>query len=309
MMVMKAIRTAQSDKVKDQRRDRWRGEFDKCRVDILYWFDQWVWTYDPRLTGKAGGAYVPLRLWPKQRDIVLWLMERIQAGEEGLIEKSRDVGATYICAAVALHQWLFTPGFKATFGSRKVDYVDRRDNPDSIFAKLRLILRRLPRAMLPDGFSFARHDTFMRLVNPANAALICGEGGEEMGRGGRSSVYFLDEAAFVPHAENVERAVSGNSDCVIWVSSVNGMGNLFARKRHSILKAHQIARLHWRDDPRKSESWAQAKRSSFGDPAAWASEYDIDYAASLEGPAFPPLGSRAPNSLGGLSQGSKADES
>lgn len=284
---MKAIRTERSRRATETRCGEWQDEIDRCRSDILYWFDHWVWTYDPRLIGEPDGAYVRLKLWPRQREIVLWLLERVRAGEEGLIEKSRDVGATYLCAGVALHQWLFTPGFKATFGSRKVDSVDRRDNPDSIFAKLRLMLRRLPPAMLPVDFNWVRHDTFMRLVNPAHGALICGEGGEDMGRGGRSSVYFLDEAAFVPHADAVERALSGNSDCVIWVSSVNGMGNLFARKRHSILKPHQVMRLHWRDDPRKSESWAQAKRASFADPAAWASEYDIDYAASLEGACIP----------------------
>ncbi|MDH7794107.1 MULTISPECIES: hypothetical protein [unclassified Beijerinckia] len=304
---MGAVRAERVRRAAEKQNDHWQTEIATCGADILHWFDHWVWTYDPRLVGKAGGAFVPLRLWPKQREIVLWMLARIQAGEEGLLEKSRDVGATYLCAGVALHQWLFMPGFKATFGSRKVDYVDRRDNPDSIFAKLRLMLRRLPRAMLPEGFNFARHDTSMRLVNPANGGVISGEGGEDMGRGGRSSVYFLDEAAFVPHADTVERALSGNSDCVIWASSVNGMGNLFARKRHSILKAHQIARLHWRDDPRKSESWALAKRASFADPAAWASEYDIDYAASLEGACIPAVWVESAKRLGLLEPGLVAE--
>lgn len=265
----------------------WAAEKAKCASDVLHWFDSFVWTYDPRLIGKPGGAYVRFRLWPRQRDAVLWLMGRIEAVEEGLIEKSRDAGATYLAAGVALHQWLFSPGFKATFGSRKVDYVDKKDNPDSIFAKIRIMLRRLPPELLPAGFSWTQHDNYMRLFNPETGAIISGEGGEDMGRGGRSSMYVLDEAAFVPNAESVEAALSGNTDCVIWVSSVNGMGNLFARKRHSILKPHQIMRLHWRDDPRKSEEWADAKKASFSDPTTWASEYDIDYSASVEGICIP----------------------
>jgi phage terminase large subunit len=141
--------------------------------------------------------------------------------------------------------------------------------------------------MLPKGFNAGQHDNYMRLVNPETGAVISGEGGEDMGRGGRSSLYVVDEAAFVPNAETVEKALSGNTDCVIWVSSVNGMGNLFARKRHSILKPHQIFRLHWRDDPRKTEEWAAAKQASFSDPTTWASEYDIDYSASVEGICIP----------------------
>ncbi|WP_019170679.1 hypothetical protein [Pseudaminobacter salicylatoxidans] len=277
----------------ERRAGGWEVERKRCAADILYWFDNYVWTYDPRLTkgrnpdGSRKNPYVQFRLWPKQREIILWMAGLVDAGEEGLIEKSRDTGATYLTAGFALHQWLFVPGFKTTFGSRKVDYVDKKDNPDSIFAKLRIMLRRQPVELLPEGFNWAQHDNYMRIVNPATGSVISGEGGEDMGRGGRSSLYVVDEAAFVPNAETVEKALSGNTDCVLWVSSVNGMGNLFARKRHSIMKPHQIARLHWRDDPRKTEEWAEAKKASFSDPTTWASEYDIDYSASVEGICIP----------------------
>ena len=284
-----AIQAAKARHEVDDLKGGWEEEKRKCAADILHWFDKWVWTYDPRLVGKPGGAYVQFKLWPKQREAVLWLLDRIRAEEEGLIEKSRDTGATYITAGVALHQWLFNPGFKATFGSRKVDYVDKKDNPDSIFAKIRIMGRRLPPEMMPEGFQWTQHDNYMRLANPETGAVISGEGGEDMGRGGRSSMYVVDEAAFVPNAEIVEKALSGNTDCVIWVSSVNGMGNLFARKRHSILKPHQIMRVHWRDDPRKTEEWAANKQASFSDPTTWASEYDIDYSASVEGICIPAL--------------------
>lgn len=287
--MLEAIQAQKAKREVEESRGGWEREKKRCASDIVHWFNHWVFTYDPRLVGKPGGAYVPFKLWPKQEEIVLWLLDRVKDAEEGLIEKSRDTGATYLTAGVALHQWLFNPGFKATFGSRKVDYVDKKDNPDSIFAKIRIMLRRIPVEMLPEGFLWTQHDNYMRLSNPETGATISGEGGEDMGRGGRSSMYVLDEAAFVPNAETVEKALSGNTDCVIWVSSVNGMGNLFARKRHSIMKPHQIQRLHWRDDPRKTEEWAESKKASFSDPTTWASEYDIDYSASVEGICIPAL--------------------
>jgi len=284
-----AIRQQRAKREVERQAGGWRAEKARCAADIFHWWDKWLYTYDPRLVGRPGGAYLPFHLWPRQREFIAWLGERCEAQEEGLGEKSRDVGVTYLCGGFALHRWLFEPGFKATFGSRKVDLVDKKDNPDSIFAKLRIMLRRLPAEMLPRGFSWAQHDNYMRLVNPETGAVISGEGGEDIGRGGRSSIFFLDEAAFVPNAETVEAALSGNTDCVIWVSSVNGMGNLFARKRHSILKPHQIFRLHWRDDPRKTDRWAEAKKASFSDPTTWAAEYDIDYSASVEGICIPAL--------------------
>ncbi len=267
----------------------WEAEKAKCAADPLYWFDRYAWTYDPRLVGKPGGAFVPFKLWPRQREFILWLKARVDAAEEGLGEKSRDVGVTYLCGGFALWAWLFIPGFKSTFGSRKVDYVDKKDDPDSIFAKVRIMLYRQPAQFMPAGFNRGSHDNYMRITNPETGSVITGEGGEDMGRGGRSSMYVVDEAAFVANAETVEKALSGNTDCVIWVSSVNGMGNLFARKRHSILKPHQIFRLHWRDDPRKTEEWAAAKQASFSDPTTWASEYDIDYSASVEGICIPAI--------------------
>lgn len=274
----------------------WAAEKARCADGVegcLYWFDRWVKTYDPRLIGKkdeAGqplSAFIPFKLFPKQGEAVRWLFDRILGAEEGLWEKSRDTGATYLVGGVFLWFWLYWPGFKGTFGSRVEDLVDKKDNPDAIFAKLRIMLYRLPPQMMPEGFNAAGHDNYMRLVNPANDAVISGEGGKNMGRGGRSTAYCLDEAAFVENAEAVEAALSGNSDCILWVSSVNGMGNLFARKRHNVLKPHQIFRMHWRDDPRKTEAWAAAKQASFTNPTTWASEYDIDYTASVEGICIP----------------------
>jgi phage terminase large subunit len=268
----------------------------RCGADaagIVYWFNHYAWTYDPRLLAKKGpdgramSPYVRFELWPRQVEFIHWLHDRVTANEEWLVEKSRDTGVSYLCCGYALNRWLFVDGFKTTLGSRKVELVDKAGQPDSLFEKIRIMADRLPAWMLPTGFNRSAHSLFMRMMNPATGAIISGEGGDDMGRGGRSSLYIVDEGAFVPNAENVEKALSGNTDCVGWVSSVNGMGNMFARKRHSILKAHQVFRLHWRDDPRKTEEWAAAKEASLSDPTAWASEYEIDYTASLEGVCIP----------------------
>jgi phage terminase large subunit len=285
-------------RLEDERREKLNHAAEKARCGadadgIVYWFNNYCWTYDPRLIGRRGddgqlmSPFTRFTLWPKQAEFIHWLHERVEANEEWLTEKSRDAGVSYLCCGYALNRWLFMDGFKATFGSRKAEYVDKSGQPDSLFEKIRIMLRRQPEWMFPEGFTWVRDSLFMRLVNPATGAIISGEGGEDMGRGGRSSLYIVDEAAFLPNAESVEKALSGNTDCVGWVSSVNGMGNLFARKRHSILKPRQIFRLHWRDDPRKSDEWAAAKEASLSDPAAWASEYEIDYAASLEGVCIP----------------------
>lgn len=239
---------------------------------------------DPE-TGQRRDGYVPFRLFPRQIELVEWVERLIENQQEGAVDKSRDIGFTYVVAGVCLHRWLFTPGFKATFGSREADLVDVLDDPDSIFEKIRIILRRLPLWMLPKGFNWSRHSNMMRLANPETGATIAGQAGDDMGRGGRSSLFVVDEAAFVRHTNKVARAVSGNADCILWASSSNGMGTFFYRKKRS-LPADQVFRFHYSSDPRKTPEWVAAKRSNM-EPADWAAEYEIDDTASLDGVCIP----------------------
>ena len=140
-----------------------------------------------------------------QRLFLEWLKERERRKENGLVEKSRDQGATYLCAVYAVHAWLFRPGSSVGFGSRKLDLVDRRGDPDCIFEKIRGVLYSLPGWMLPTGFSRTKHDNSAKLLNPATGATITGEGGDDIGRGGRKTLYFVDEAAFLEHPTSVEK--------------------------------------------------------------------------------------------------------
>ena len=198
--------------------DGWAKENARCAADIFHWIDNWVWQYDPRLVGQYDDAGQPIptyfkpTLWEEQREFVDWFRERIARQEEGLSDKSRDTGVTYLCLMCCLHAWRYTDGFKATFGSRTEDCVDKVGNPDSIFEKLRVIVDRMPDEMLPPSFERRRHSSYMKLINPNNGSSIVGEGGPNMGRSGRSSVFVADEAAHMPEADKVARALSGNID-------------------------------------------------------------------------------------------------
>lgn len=264
------------------------AEWEKCKTDTAYWIDKYCHTYDPRTPGKG----LPFKLWPKQVLFIEWLgrlkaeaarLNPIQV--QGLCEKSRDVGVSFLCAADTLHDFLFVPGFKAGFGSRKLEYVDELGNLDSILEKIRFMLRKLPAWMLPQGWKFGKHDMFCRIINPANGALISGEGGDGIGRGGRTSIYYVDEAAFVERPHLVDAALIATTGLRIDVSTPNGAGNPFAVKRRS-LPPDKVFTLHWRDDPRKGNEWAEETKRTKG-VTVFASEYDIDYSASIEGITIP----------------------
>jgi phage terminase large subunit len=259
------------------------AETERCRADPGHFLDSHAFTYDPRLPSPI----IPFRLYPKQFEFLRWLQEREQTKTDGLCEKSRDQGVTFLCGGYALHGWLFRSGFAAGFGSRKLELVDRLGDMDSIFEKIRFMLYRLPPWLLQrqaPHFRRDEHDNFARLINPDTGASITGEGGDQIGRGGRKSQYFVDEAAFLEHPARIDGALLANTECRIDVSTPNGPGNPFARKRFS--GQVSVCTMHYRDDPRKDAEWVAKKKSST-DPVTWAQEYEIDYSASLEGICIP----------------------
>lgn len=251
-----------------------------CKKSVSYWVNNWVYTYDPRIRP----ALIPFVLFPKQDEYLKWRRERRASRENGLIEKSRDLGLSWLNVADQTHAWLFEPGFAGAFGSRKEILVDRKGDPNSIFEKIRIILRNLPNWMLPEDFNWNDHDNYLRLINPNKSSVITGEAGSNCGRGGRSTVYDLDEFAFLERPDQVDAAVSQNTEVVFYTSTPNGIGNLFYKKRHS--NRIKVFTIKWQDHPKKDEKWYQKQVETL-DPIILAQEVDVDYTASAEGVYIP----------------------
>lgn len=253
-----------------------REHFKHHPVDFINAFGV---TYDPRNADIGLPTLIPFLLSPKQAEFIGWLVGLWRAREDGLTEKSRDTGATWLCVATAVWMWLFHGAVSVGFGSRKEEYVDQLGDPKSIFWKVRKFIELLPSEFLPAGYVEKRHAPYMRVINPATGATIIGEAGDNIGRGNRTSIYFKDESAFYERAEAIERALSQTSNCKIDVSTPNGNGNVFYRKRHA--GKIPVFTLHWRDDPRKDEAWYQRERAKAENPVTIAQELDIDYNASV----------------------------
>lgn len=170
-------------------------EREMCRRSVSHWMANWCWTFDPR-AAIGGLAFMPFDPYPRQMDWLAWMDERLAARDEGLVEKSRDVGFSWLSGGYALHKWLFAPGFKTTFGSRKEEYVDKSGDPDSLLEKIRMMFFQLPKWQWPRGFMAGKNFNYMRLINPENGNIIRGEAGDQMGRGGRAQP--LDAKVLTP---------------------------------------------------------------------------------------------------------------
>ena len=242
-------------------------------------------TYDPRNVRRGLPANLPFLLFPKQEDLAYWILDRWKAGEPGLIEKSRDMGITWLVMSLACVLCLTNREMAIGTGSRKEMLVDVLGDPDSMLEKARLFMSGLPREFRG---GWDRHDktcsAHMRLRFPETDSIITGEAGDAIGRGGRKSIYLVDEAAHLERPHLIDASLSANTDCRIDLSSVKGMANPFAAKRFA--GNIKVFSFHWRDDPRKDDAW-YAKQQLELDPVTVAQEVDINYAASVEGVVIP----------------------
>jgi phage terminase large subunit len=264
--------------------------YDKNPMD---WINDWGITYDPRV--RSASKVMPFMMFQRQSEFITFLHGCVTDKECGLVEKSRDVGATWLCCAYSVWLWLFTPGASVGWGSRKELLVDRLGDPDSIFEKMRMLLENLPAWMLPKGFHLRTHATYMKIINPLTGATITGESGASIGRGGRSQVYFKDESAHYERPELIEASLGDNTDVQIDISSVHGTANVFYRRRMAgeewmpdktpTKGKTRVFVFDWRNHPGKTQDWydrRRAKAESEGLLHLLAQEVDRDYAASVD---------------------------
>ncbi len=256
--------------------DNW---YEHNPVDYI---EHWIVTYDP----KRGLGVTPFILFPKQEEFVAWVTERLEKKESGLVEKTREVGMSWMAIAWSTWAWKYKKNAKIGFGSRKASLVDTQGDLDSIFEKFRLVLRNIPTELLPFNFLVNKHTPEMRILNPENQNSITGEGGDNIGRGGRNTLYFKDESAFYERADKIEAALSENTDVQIDISTPNGVGNPFHKKRFG--GQVSVFTFRWTDDPRKDQAWYDERVRKLGSTIV-AQEIDINYEASLSNVVIPNL--------------------
>lgn len=252
----------------------------KCARDPVFWISMFGTTYDPRKRIPS----LPFVLFDFQEALVRKLAHAIQTQDDLLIEKSRDMGVSWVVLMVFQWFWLFHPGCHFLLGSRKADFVDRLGDMGTLMQKCRFNLNQLPAWMLPDGYQPRRHDALFKLINPVFDNAIVGESANEnFGRGGRYTAIMLDEFAYWPSADLSFAAAAQSSPCRIVVSTPFGRQNKFAQLRFG--SEIPYLTIHWRQHPEKDEAWYQRQRRSMT-LDEMARELDINYSLATEDRVF-----------------------
>jgi hypothetical protein len=218
-----------------------RGDFRSMfEEDFCTWLRLTGWTYAPKEVDPSSGREVPSLkphrpyvLWECQERAAREILTAVSGGRDVVVRKSRDMGASWLLAAVSAWGWLFK-GWQTLLVSRVEDGVDRPGDPDSLLWKVDYILEGQPDWLLPGrasellkrGSDTRQH---MMLRNPVSGATIAGQASTaHVGRGGRRTMVLFDEFAAMGEAEAAWRSAADCTACRIAVSTPLGSGTHYA---------------------------------------------------------------------------------
>lgn len=249
---------------------------EMCRRDVLAYINLFVWQFNPR---KKGGREIgPFITWDFQDEAVLTMLECIEKDDDLFIEKSREMGASWLCLIAIEWLWHFHAWQKFLVISRNEDAVDDRADPDSLFWKIDFIHENLPGWLMPKGWEKKAHRIRLSFTNPENRSTITGQASTgKAGVGGRASAMFIDEFSQIKEDYEVLHRTSDTTGCRIFNGTHKGQGTAF----HELSQRVDIRKLvmHWTQHPDK---WPGAYRYVPGENRIEVLDKTYEYPADFE---------------------------
>lgn len=196
--------------------------YEMCRRDPVFWFNNFCYTFDPRTRSPE----MPFLLYPFQEYCIREWYKNIEEQKDFGIEKSRDMGVSWMLMLLFQYCWIFRPGWNFHCGSKKEAEVDTGViDPSTLFGKFRFNLRKLPPWMRPKV-----REKMLTLQNEDNGNILTGESANPgFGRSRRFRAILFDEFAFWTEADVVYGGCSATTNCRIINSTPFGEDNKFAK--------------------------------------------------------------------------------
>jgi hypothetical protein len=239
-----------------------------CKESLLFWINVFVWTYhqfeSEGVTGQrvvSGDANVPFITWEVQDDLMGRLEWHLANAKDILINKSRDMGASWLCAAFLHWLWLFRPDSQLLEMSRVEGYVDQPGNMKALFQKHDYINNWLPSWMLPPDCLYGQKNrTKMHLMNVLNHSCIDGESTtKHAASGDRRLIGLLDEFSKVENGTLIRSATRDACLMRIINSTVSGPGTEYSKWKND--GTITVFPLMWWEHPEKGKNRYAAQES------------------------------------------------
>lgn len=215
-----------------------------CSQDIFFWINTFVYQYNPNTIGPGSLEIGPFITWDFQEEAVRAILYCIEERKDLVIEKSREMGASWLCLLIMDWFLLFHPWKKFLVISRNEEAVDRPGDPDCLFWKLDFVHDRLPKWMT-EGLTRRKHN-----FENKNGSTITGQASTgKAGVGGRAFCMFLDEFSQVREDYEVLHRTSDTTGCRIFNGTHLGLDTAFYELTTRV--DMKKLRLHWTQHPDK----------------------------------------------------------
>jgi len=222
-----------------------------CLIAPQILFDTCFWTPDPR-KAVGGAANYPFILRPKQIRVENTLNWCIDNGHDAGIDKSREEGASEICAKLLAAKCLLTNEAYFILGSRKKELVDNFGDNQTLFAKVDHVFKYLP-SWWKSQVHLDRKDMLLK-VKETDSTVRGETTNESFSAGYRATAMVLDEFGRVEKriADAIESSIHDVTHCVIYSSTHwLGIGHTFNECLHK--ETTKVVTLPWYENPVKAE--------------------------------------------------------
>jgi hypothetical protein len=230
-----------------------------CKEDVLFFIDLFGIQINP--STRARGPFIT---WPYQEAAIAGgeteiggvttfqhgLISCIEEGEDVRWPKSREGGASWCVLFVFVWLGIFHENIALGALSRDMDSVDKIDDPNSLFEKVRVMLRYLPDWMKGDvkdkkaSFTFANGNTLTGEANVSSANV-----------GGRLTALLIDEfGQFDRNGEAIFSFTSDVTKCRIFVyTHKDQMGMAYQLSSNPKYATMREIMTHWSQHPDKNK--------------------------------------------------------
>lgn len=243
--------------------DRQRILWTACKHDILFFINAFCWLYEPRSSRLVGTSsnVIPFRTYDYQ-DLAFTQMNEVLGDKDIGVEKSRDLGATWMFLTLYFYHWMFNDFSSFGIMSRTADLVDKPGKKDTLMWKLDFLLNGdggvggLPGWMKPEVYR-----TVMLMENKSNGSTFEGASTtEDAFRGGRKKSIAIDEYAAFPSGDDYKSLAAAQhaTDSRIFVSTPKGASGAYYDVMHTPSNMLKIV-MDWKQHPDRKKGLYTSK--------------------------------------------------
>jgi len=199
-------------------------------------------------------------MWPVQKR----LLRQLLTYNDTFVEKSREMGISWVTMAFELHQALFTSYFTCLNISRKESEVqDSGCTFHSLMGRIRFMYNHLP--------PFLRlkiHAPFLTFRVLSTESIIKGESSNKnAGRDTQYKIIFIDEAAHIECFNDMYKSCRNSTDCLFLNSTPpsDPFDNKYVEIKNLAKSGFEMMKFHWSEHPDKDQEWYKKKTAGMNE--------------------------------------------